>query len=77
MSTEYIILQKIATNTMEEWRPIRNAGGVEYRTARSSRAAITAALGGEVKDGTYVAVPLRSWKPVTVKVETKTALHFS
>lgn len=25
----------------------------------------------------FVAVPARSWKPVTVKVETKTALKFS
>ncbi len=27
--------------------------------------------------GTFIAVPSRSWKPVTVKAETKTVLHLS
>jgi hypothetical protein len=53
----------------------------ERITARSPKAAITAYLElPSTKDqgnGQYAAVPLRSWKPVTVEVETKTALKFS
>lgn len=50
--------------------------------ARSQRAAIQQAIesptGAPPKNGgRFQAVPARSWKPVTVKVETKTALKFS
>ena len=47
---------------------------------RSANAAIRAVLArkSETADGVeHVATPVRSWKPVTVKVETKTALKFS
>jgi len=48
--------------------------------ARSARAAITEALAGPdapYKEGDFIAVPARNFRPVSVKVETKTALKFS
>lgn len=32
---------------------------------------------GELAEGTYVAIPTRSWKPITVKTETKTVVTLS
>lgn len=45
--------------------------------ARSAQAAIAASVNDASFGGTFIAVPLRSWRPVTVKVETKTSLKFS
>ena len=69
--TDYMILQRTLYEDVEQWR---------YRgheEARSGPSAIRAYLNGSEEDGEFVAVPARSWKPVTVKVETKTALRFS
>lgn len=44
---------------------------------RSASGAIRDWLKDGSTQGTFVAVPARSWKPVTVKIETKTALRFS
>jgi hypothetical protein len=49
-----------------------------YRTLSASSApdAIRKACDGdELAAATYVAVPARSWKPVTVKTETKTVIR--
>ena len=68
--TEYVVLEK------EE-------GWLEYGrvNSRSAQSAIKAVMdhpeNQRTGGGTFVAVPARSWKPVTVKVETKTALKFS
>lgn len=43
--------------------------------ARSAKDAIKAK--GATQNAVYVAVPARSWKPLTVSVETKTELKFS
>lgn len=68
--TDYIVLSKDDSGfwTKETLAP----------SARSARSAIQAVLtqNGN-REGEYVAVPFRSWRPVTVKVETKTALKFS
>lgn len=47
--------------------------------ARSAQTAIRKMIerSPESKSGMFSAVPARSWKPVTVSVETKTALKFS
>lgn len=51
---------------------------VAERQARSSTAAIRAYLEDSGGNGeVYWATPRRSFRPVTVKVETKTALKFS
>lgn len=74
MATSYIVLRKDENGRWED---------VGRTMQRSARAAIQMALdperpiGAPVDPGTLVAVPARSWKPVTVKVETKTALKFS
>jgi hypothetical protein len=71
--THYVILrQQEGTNNI--WA---QTTAIE---ARSARSAIAKALEGDenpYSDGTFIAVPIRSWRPVTVKVETKTALRFS
>lgn len=43
--------------------------------AQSAEAAIRAALDGSASSKAYVAVPARSWKPLTVKVETVQRVH--
>lgn len=66
--THYLIL---ARSKEGGWQEL--AGG----DARSATAAIRDLLDGRKSDySEYVAVPARSWKPVTVKVETKTTLRF-
>ncbi len=75
MSTEYIVLRK--DEASGRWEDVGRT------SQRSANAAIRMALdptkpiGATIEPGTLVAVPARSWKPVTVKVETKTALKFS
>ena len=48
-----------------------------HQEARSASSAIRTFLDGSAQEGEFSAVPARSWRPVTVKVETKTALKFS
>lgn len=71
--TEYNILKAAHPTTngevSEEWT------WVATRPAPSSRAAIGGYLGNSNDEGTFVAIPARSWKPVTVTVET--TLKFS
>lgn len=65
--TAYVILG----HSEEGWKEL---GTVD---ARSAQAAVRELLDGSDKGGEYVAVPARSFKPVTVKVETKRSLRFS
>ena len=71
--TDYLILRSVQGGT---WEVI---GSME---ARSARSAIRERIDGagqsseHAGEGTYVAVPSRSWQPVKVAVETKTALKF-
>ena len=74
--TEYIVLAYSQHETHDGWSRI----GPDEVRARSSKAAIQEALNSRSDVAQYeafVAVPLRSWRPVTVKVETKTALKFT
>lgn len=50
---------------------------VKARSPRAAVSAIMAELGPTAQGGTFVAVPTRSWEPVTVKTETQTKLVFS
>lgn len=63
MVTKYKILNRDETGYWTE-----KAAPVE---AISAEAAIRKSLDGDAKGGTYVAVPLRSFQPVEVEVETK------
>ena len=73
MSTEYVILKQDSS----AWTHIGTA------SAHSARSAIRERLEGSQQsseyqgDGTYVAVPARSWQEQVVKTETKTQLRFS
>jgi len=64
--TEYLVLSKEAAYWTEQ----------KKIAAASATAAIRAylAVDNPDPDGTYVAVPARSWKPVTVKTETQKKL---
>lgn len=70
--TEYVILER-QDEQRNDWAV------VDVGEARSAQSAISGFLGSSPRDvgGSFVAIPKRSWKPVTVKVETKTALKFS
>jgi hypothetical protein len=71
--TDYIILecQTRTADSEETW------GYRGHSEARSATSAIRSHLDGTETSGIFVALPARSWKPVNVKVETKTALKFS
>jgi hypothetical protein len=62
--TTYIVLQREAD--LDAWHDI---GTTE---ASSADAAIRRVVDSA---GTYVAVPARSWKPVTVRTETQTVIR--
>lgn len=70
MATEYVVLQYLAVDPDEhsdDWRVIGTASGA------TPQAAIKAATDGKPaaeRSGTFVAVPTRSWKPVTRRVQT-------
>ena len=74
MPTEYVVFQQVQEGL---WEPI---GHVQ---ARSARSAIQQRIDGMSQSseyrgpGTYVAVPERSFRPLTVQVQTKTELKFS
>jgi hypothetical protein len=67
MATKYVVLKK----SEECWEE-----GVTTEAA-SARAAIRSACLNEKDGGEYVAVPLRSWRPLIAKVETEQRLIFS
>ena len=68
--TEYIVLEKEEKGWIE-W---------DRQQARSARSAIRQHLDGATAGmslaGQFVAVPIRSWQPTTVSVETKQQLKF-
>ena len=69
--TEYVIF--VQQEEAGTWSQVG-----QHVQARSATAAIRTLLcESNSPHGAYAAVPARSWKPVTVKVETKTALRFS
>lgn len=71
--TEYVILAEGTTDASEEdtWVDVARV------SARSHEGAIRAYLDGSSPAGRYVAVPARSFKPVTPTAETKTILKFA
>lgn len=78
--TEYVVLRY--QNIVGDHAQVAGGCWVEVgqADARSSSAAIRAVvdmMDAPIIEDTFTAIPLRSWAPVTVKVETKTALRFS
>ena len=68
--TEYVILKQAAAN---DYYTYAHHGDI---SARSAADAIRRFLEGDTEPaGTYVAVPVRSWKPVTVRAEQTTVLR--
>jgi hypothetical protein len=69
-ATSYIVLQHLAVDpdeTSDDWRVIGTADGA------TAQAAIKAATNGKPaaeRTGTFVAVPARSWKPMSRRVES-------
>lgn len=61
-ATDYIVLNRDNSGYWAQEKTVQ---------ARSAEAAIRQ-IG---KEGTYVAIPQRSWKPVTVRAETQTVLR--
>lgn len=68
--TQYVVLEWKPDASLTILRPLVSA--------RTDKHAIKLALeDADKKSGTFVAVPARSWRKLTVSVETKTALKFS
>lgn len=72
--TAYIVLRHFeAEGSQGRWDRI----GADTVAASSAEQAIRATVEGRTandKSGTYVAIPARSFKPITVKAETTTVL---
>jgi hypothetical protein len=69
-ATSYIVMEHLAVDpdeTSNDWRVIGTA------EATTPQAAIKAATNGKPaaeRTGTFVAVPARSWKPISRRVES-------
>lgn len=80
--TAYVVLHKVDLNNKEPLATSSNSPGEGWSQVGppvecvSAEAAIRKAVDGD-KGGTYVAVPVRSWAPVTVTVETKRTLKLA
>lgn len=72
MSTEYKILRRReSAESLDGGAPWMEAGTVEASSAREAiRKSVT-------ESGTVVAVPARSWLPLTVSIETKQKVTLS
>lgn len=66
--SEYVILEREAVPTDQGWREFAR------ETAHSAETAIRNALEGNTDGGTFVAIPARSWRPITVRALTVTTL---
>jgi hypothetical protein len=69
--TDYYILQREAD--LDAWHMIET--GILH--APSAEAALRMALKDEPTAGTYVAIPARSWKPITVTAETQVVIRLT
>lgn len=69
-STVYLVLTQAAENG--PWTAISTY------TAASAKAAVSLAVKDkDAKAGTFVAVPARSWQPLTLSVETETKVKLT
>lgn len=64
--TAYVVLRR---NEAGYWSKVGEG------TARSARVAVQQAVDAELEQGEYVAVPARSWRPVSVTVQTETKIR--
>jgi hypothetical protein len=72
-STSYIVLEDLDTTTGQKcWREAGTYNAVSARAAVKSHVE-----SNKLDKGSFVAVPKRSFDPVTVKIETQTKLAFS
>lgn len=70
--TEYVVLQKRTSNTSTTTNPPADYGWAECGTINASgaEAAVRAHVEkAKSEGGTFVAIPVRSFSPVTVKIE--------
>lgn len=80
-TTTYVVLERVearnaaeaAENSMYHWEER------EAFEARSSTDAVRSYVNrnGVTKGGVFYAVPMRSWKPITVAIETQTRMKLS
>lgn len=71
----YIVL-KLESTSGQTWRVIANATAYSAEQAIREVCELTADKRGEPPNGVFVAVPERSWNPVTVRTEQKTLFRF-
>jgi hypothetical protein len=71
--TNYIVLRHV--NAGDSASPVTWEAIDWNVSAASAEAAVRKTVSGlNPADGAYVATPMRSWKPVTVRAETQTVL---
>ena len=79
--TSYVVLKKIRSTATGASASSAGPQGTVWEElpsvveASSAAAAVRASVGEA--EGVYVAVPARSWQPVTVKVERKTVVKLT
>jgi hypothetical protein len=66
--TRYLILRAVEVAGQED-------GGYAVEAVTNASSAHDAIRQIATEPGTFVAVPARSWKPVTVRTEVKTVVH--
>lgn len=74
--TRYVILRKIEVGDSVDWRHEGTVAASGAPTALREHLRVNSA-NGDRSGGVFVAVPVRSFKPVAVTSETKTAFKFS
>lgn len=77
--TEYVVLGKVENPAGAEVKPEPNVWvEVGRYSTRSPKAAVSAHLkAARIDTGTFVAVPVRNFEPMTPKTETQTRIVFS
>ena len=68
--TEYVVLRRAEPDS-GVWEI---GAHIEARSAPEAIRRTVGKLSGDAQAGTYVAVPVRSWRPVTVTAEVQTRL---
>lgn len=71
---EYVVLGCTDDAGAEWWKLPENGWGINERTAKEDA---VSKLTASEREGTFVGIPVRSWKPSTRALETRTRTRWS
>lgn len=69
MATSYVVLEYLAVDPGETSKDWREIGRADALTPTAAIKAVTLDLASEERNGTFVAVPARNWRPITRRVQ--------